>query len=113
MQGRGRRTAAAAALGVALFAPVLRAAEVEPSAECFTVAQTREKIAEHRLADPFPLMRRISSERNGEPLSARLCRRAGVFVYDVSILRRDGRIVRVPIDAASGGAHPAAHGAHP
>ena len=83
-----------------------RGAESALAAECYTVAQTREKIAQHGLADPVPLLRKAGAENQGEPLAARLCRKGEVFIYDITVMRRDGRIERVPLNAADGKPHP-------
>jgi hypothetical protein len=73
-----------------------------PGLECFSVAQTRQKIAQHRLAEPFPLMRAESSANQADALSTRLCRNGELFLYEINLLRRDGRVIRVFIDAVSG-----------
>ncbi|HEY8070639.1 MAG TPA: hypothetical protein VIE47_01570 [Methylocystis sp.] len=73
-----------------------------PGLECFSVAQTRQKIAQHRLAEPFPLMRAESNANQADALSTRLCRLGELFLYEINLLRRDGRVIRVFIDAASG-----------
>ncbi|MFY9629628.1 MAG: hypothetical protein WAK03_15960 [Methylocystis sp.] len=79
--------------------------ETPQTLECFSVAQTRQKIAEHRLVDPFPLMQSASSANQGEALSTRLCRRGEVFLYEINVLRRDGRVMKIFVDAASGRPH--------
>ncbi len=73
-----------------------------PGLECFSVAQTRQKIAQHRLAEPFPLMRAESNANQADALSTRLCRLGELFLYEINLLRRDGRVIRVFVDAASG-----------
>jgi len=83
-----------------------RGAETAPVTECYTVAQTREKIAQHGLADPVPLLRKAGAENQGEPLAARLCRKGEIFIYDITVMRRDGRIERVPMNAADGKPNP-------
>ncbi len=75
--------------------------------ECFSVAQTRREIAQHKLADPFPSMQAASSSTQAEALSARLCRNGDLFLYEISLLRRDGRIVKTLVNAVSGKPHPA------
>lgn len=82
--------------------PDSRAKEGPPGLECFSVAQTRQKIAQHRLAEPFPLMRAESSANQADALSTRLCRLGELFLYEINLLRRDGRVIRVFVDAASG-----------
>jgi hypothetical protein len=93
--GRGREEAPA-------LPPEGHAKEGSPGLECFSVAQTRQKIAQHRLAEPFPLMRAESSANQADALSTRLCRIGELFLYEINLLRRDGRVIRVFVDAASG-----------
>ena len=101
-----RRGATLLAVGAALIcAAGARGAEA-PATECYTIAQTREKIAQHGLADPVPLLRKAGAENQGEALAAQLCRSGEVFIYDITVMRRDGRIERVPVNAADGKPHP-------
>ena len=105
--GMFRREATILAASAALVcSAVARGAETAPAMECYTVAQSREKIAQHGLADPLPLLRKAGAEHQGEPLAARLCRNGEVFIYDITVMRRDGRIERVPINAADGKPQP-------
>ena len=68
---------------------------------CFNAAETREKITQHRLAEPFRALR--AGRLQGEALRAKLCRfKQGEFVYEVSVLRRDGHIVRLYMNAQNG-----------
>jgi uncharacterized membrane protein YkoI len=70
--------------------------------QCFSTAQSRDEIAAHRLADSLIAMRAATRDASGEALSARLCRVEETLVYEISVLRTDGRIVRHVLDAASG-----------
>lgn len=76
--------------------------------ECFSTAQARGKIAEHGLGEPFAAMRAGAERLGGEAIGAKLCRGAKEFVYEVSVLKRDGRVVKITIGAAGGGSRPAA-----
>lgn len=68
---------------------------------CFDQAEARDKIAAHGLADPFRAVR--FGRLLGEALSAKLCRwRPDQFVYEIHVLRRDGRILRVFMNAQNG-----------
>jgi hypothetical protein len=77
-----------------------------PQLQCYSVADTRREIAEHKLADPFPSMQAAGVLVQAEPLTARLCRSGDVFIYEISLLRRDGHIVKTLVDAASGKPRP-------
>ena len=68
---------------------------------CFNQAETRDKIALHRLADPVQALRLGRLE--GEALSAKLCRwKPDEFVYELHVLRRDGRVLHVFMNAQNG-----------
>ena len=103
---RLRRGARILAVGAALGCAVGGRAAEAPATECYSIAQTREKIAQHGLADPVPLLRKAGAENQGEALAAQLCRNGEVFIYDITVMRRDGRIERVPLNAADGKPHP-------
>ena len=99
--------AAATALGHARAeeAPERVAEHAPARIQCFSTAQTREKIEAHGLTDPFACMRAAAHENNGEALSARLCRFDDLFIYEITVLRPDGRIVRPLFDAVTGKPH--------
>ncbi|QGM96336.1 PepSY domain-containing protein [Methylocystis parvus] len=76
-----------------------------PRRQCFSTAQTREKIEAHKLTDPFVCMQAAAREHGGEALGARLCRLEEFYIYEISVLQPDGRIVRLMFDAATGRPH--------
>jgi hypothetical protein len=82
------------------------AAEVEPHAAakpaCLNAAETREMVKSRRLLEPFAALKFASAQRKAEALSARLCRTGDDFVYEITLLRRDGRLVHVDMEAATG-----------
>lgn len=68
---------------------------------CFDQAEAREKIAAKGLADPFRAIR--FGRQQGEALSAKLCSwRPNEFVYEIHVLRGDGRVLRVFMNAQNG-----------
>lgn len=68
---------------------------------CFSQTETREKIAQRRLADPIGAMRAGRAE--GEALRTRLCRwTPDELVYEVLVLRHDGHVVHLYMNAQSG-----------
>jgi hypothetical protein len=73
--------------------------------QCFSTAQTREQILLHKLAEPFASMQTAARSAQGDPIGARLCRVDENFVYEVSLLRRDGRLIKIFINAATGEPH--------
>jgi uncharacterized membrane protein YkoI len=69
---------------------------------CLGPAEAREAIAAHRLTEPFPAMRNAASQMRAEAVGERLCRWNEEYVYEITLLRRDGRVIRLFVDAASG-----------
>jgi hypothetical protein len=69
---------------------------------CFNSVETREKIASRRLGEPFRLLRGAAGRIQGEALRVKLCRVDEDYVYDISVLRRDGRLVHVFLNAING-----------
>ena len=68
---------------------------------CLGPAETRETVTAHRLAEPFRALR--AGGQQGEALRAKLCKwRKDEFVYEISVLRRDGRILHLYMNAQSG-----------
>jgi len=104
------------AFAVAATAAAIGCARAEEAAEpargraterplCFSTAQSREKIEAHKLSDPFTCMRAAAEKHNGEAIGARLCRFEEVFLYEISVLQRDGRIIKILVDATTGRPH--------
>jgi len=92
---------AVAILGQIAVLPVVQTAEAEPARTCLSPSETREAIAQRKLVNPLVSMR--NATRGGaEPLRTRLCRWGDKFVYEMALLRRDGKVVRVFVDASDG-----------
>jgi uncharacterized membrane protein YkoI len=73
-----------------------------PEHVCLTAAQAREVVAAHRLAEPFRVMQTTARHFQAEALRAKLCRRKDELVYEITLLRRDGRVIHVSLNAVSG-----------
>jgi uncharacterized membrane protein YkoI len=80
------------------------AARTEPESDrvCFSTAETREKILAHGLFEPFRAMRSAASRSQAEAIGAKLCRWSEELVYEMSLLRRDGRVIHVFVNAKTG-----------
>jgi uncharacterized membrane protein YkoI len=94
-----------AGLAATLAAPAAQPAAAQGQGQgraCLSAAETRESVSAHQLREPMTLLRDAAAQTRAEPLGARLCRWNEQFVYEMSLLRRDGRVVRVFVDAASG-----------
>jgi hypothetical protein len=77
-------------------------AQTERKRVCLTAAETREAVASHRLIEPFNALKNARAETRAEPLTSRLCRWNDEFVYEITLLRRNGKVVRVFTNAADG-----------
>ena len=69
---------------------------------CLTPTETRESVSAHQLREPLVLLRDAARETRAEPLKTRLCLWDQTYVYEMSLLRRDGRVLRIFVDATSG-----------
>jgi uncharacterized membrane protein YkoI len=74
----------------------------EETRTCYSAAETREKIASHELAEPFRVMKSAARKLQAEPIGARLCRRQDALVYDISLLRHDGHVIHLFLNATDG-----------
>ncbi|MGD9545194.1 MAG: PepSY domain-containing protein [Methylocystis sp.] len=75
------------------------------------MAQARAKMEASKLADPFQCMREAALRLQGEPLGARLCQLGEGLIYEISLLRKDGHIIKLLVDAFSGRPHSSSIGA--
>ena len=69
---------------------------------CLNAAETREEVKARRLIEPFAALKFAAAQRKAEALTARLCHTGDEFVYDITLLNRDGRIMHVEMGAATG-----------
>ena len=99
--------AQAAGVGCAFMGCPAKAAEIESHAVvakpvCLSAAETREMVKSRRLLEPFAALKFAAGQRKAEALSARLCRSGEDFVYEITLLHRDGRLVHVEMEAGTG-----------
>ena len=69
---------------------------------CLPPDETREAIVENALIRPIVALRSASLQFGAEALGAKLCRWGADFVYEIALLRKDGRVVHAFINAATG-----------
>ena len=69
---------------------------------CLPPDETREAIVENGLIRPIVALRSASLQFGAEAVGAKLCRWGGDFVYEIALLRKDGRVVHAFINAATG-----------
>jgi uncharacterized membrane protein YkoI len=97
----------AAVLGLAMTAAAAQAAEAElrpapAKPACLNAAETREEVKAHRLLEPFAALKFAAAQRKAEALSAKLCHNGDDFIYEITLLHRDGRLVHVEMEADTG-----------
>ena len=95
------RPASVLALLLALSAPPAASAQ-QAQRTCFSAAETRAKIAADKLAEPFPLMRGLAAEHRADAIGVKLCDTGGALVWEIELLRKDGRLIQAILDAATG-----------
>ena len=77
-------------------------AQAERKRVCFSAAESREKVSSHRLIEPFKALKTARSQARADPLSSRLCRWNEEYVYEITLLKRSGKIVHIFMNAADG-----------
>jgi hypothetical protein len=80
--------------------PASPAAAVKPV--CLNAAETREEVKAHKLLEPFAALKSAAGQRKAEALSAKLCHTGDDFIYEITLLHRDGRLVHVEMEAETG-----------
>ncbi len=80
------------------------ASRAQPVADrqCYSMVDTREKIVSGGLLEPFHAMRKAATRAQGEAIAAKLCRWSDDLVYEISLLRHDGRVIRTFVNAKTG-----------
>ena len=69
---------------------------------CLNAAETRETVKSRRLLEPFAALKFAAAQRKAEALSAKLCHTGEEFIYEITLLHRDGRLVHVEMEAGTG-----------
>ncbi len=93
-------------IGVFLLAgsarPALAAGEPMPARSCLASAEAREAIAAHHLINSTMAMNNAAIKVQADALAGKLCRWTEQYVYEITLLRRDGRVIHAFIDARTG-----------
>jgi hypothetical protein len=69
---------------------------------CLPPSETREEIKARHFLEPFAVLRSAAAQFKAEALSAKLCHLGDEFVYEITLLHRDGRLVHAVMNAATG-----------
>lgn len=78
-----------------------RAAEAG-APECLSEVEVREAVTAKKVVPQIAALRAARAKAGGEAVRARLCRDTEILVYRITALKRDGRVIRVVVDGASG-----------
>lgn len=78
---------------------------------CMSPAQARDVLIAQKFVAPFRALGEASRAIGGETVGLQLCLSGDAFVYDVTVLKRDGRVSHVLVDAHSGAIMGAPRGA--
>ncbi|MBM3575189.1 MAG: hypothetical protein EBT19_04630 [Methylocystaceae bacterium] len=89
-------------IAIALLCVTRPAVAQKPAVQCFSTQESRLKIDEQHLANPFASMRNARERHKGEPLTTRLCQQGDDFLYEIRLLRSDGHIEKLFFDATTG-----------
>ena len=60
---------------------------------CYTPTETRERVVTQKLHEPFALMREASAYARAEALAGKLCHWNDLDIYEITLLRPDGRVI--------------------
>ncbi len=84
------------------FGPSFGAEAAKPSSSCLNASETRAALDHNKFTDPAAALRSAAAVAHAEPLRSRLCRWNDDYVYEITLLRRDGKVMRVVIKAEDG-----------
>jgi uncharacterized membrane protein YkoI len=93
-------------LAISLLAGLGLAARAEGERDappCLSPGDTADIVTAHKVVAPGEALVRVrKAVPDSDVLRAALCRGGDALVYEVTVLRRDGKVVRVTVDAPSG-----------
>lgn len=69
---------------------------------CMSPSQARDTLIAQKFVAPFRAVGEAARAIGGETVGLQLCLSGDIFVYDVTVLKRDGRVSHVLVDAQSG-----------
>ena len=75
---------------------------VERPIVCFSAREMNDRVSRLRLHNPLLAMQSNARRLRAEPLRTRLCRTGNRLVYELSLIRRDGKVMQVYLNAQSG-----------
>ncbi len=69
---------------------------------CFSAEDTRDHVSRQGLIPLSDVVRSARGAGQADLISARLCETSGNMVYMIAMLGRDGRLMRLTVDARTG-----------
>ncbi len=69
---------------------------------CFSADDTRDQVDKHGLVSLHDVVRSVRGGSRSDLISARLCETNGNLVYMIALLDRNGKLMRMTLDARSG-----------
>ena len=80
----------------------LAQAQYDESRSCLSTQDARNAITQQHLVDSAAVMRYAAEQAQADALSGRLCSANGRYVYEITLLRHDGHVIRVYVNASDG-----------
>ena len=77
-------------------------APVERPIVCYSAREMSDRVARLRLYNPLLAMQAQARRQRAEPLRTRLCRSGNRLVYELSLIRRDGKVLPLYVNAQNG-----------
>jgi hypothetical protein len=87
---------------VLLDAGSLRAQDAPSRPDCLSTSEIRDAMATRKILEPMTAVRNAVRLTHSEPLRSQLCRSKDGLQYELTLLRRDGKVVRVILNAING-----------
>jgi hypothetical protein len=70
--------------------------------KCLSTAETADAVRQNNLSSPALALRTAAAHARAEALRLVLCKWNGVFVYEITLLKREGKIIRLHVKADDG-----------
>src|ERR1700694_2486584 len=87
---------------LALVVSVASPASADEAHHCLDPEQRRAAIAGHQAVPLTKAIRAAKAHVGGDVVNARLCQQGKALVYVLTILARDGKVMRASVDGTSG-----------
>lgn len=92
-----------ATFAVALLGASAARADIERVRGCMAPSQAHDVLIDQKLIAPFRALGEAARGGQGDAVGVQLCRVGELYVYDITLLQRDGRVSHALINARKGG----------